>query len=241
MRVLGVVTARGGSKGIPKKNLCLLAEIPLLQYTAEAARAASGLTRVILSTDDPEIAEAGRRLGFDVPFLRPVELARDDTPSIPVIQHAVRYLQRCADAYDAVFVLQPTNPLRRPADIDGPIKLLQRTGADSVISVTDVGHHHPARMKIVNLDGRVTNPPFAEEYEGQPRQLLPKFYLRDGSVYLTRTDVLIEQNSLAGDHCQAWIVPRERACSIDTPWDLLLAEQILARQARPAYEADGIA
>ncbi|MGE3776358.1 MAG: hypothetical protein AB7F89_04175, partial [Pirellulaceae bacterium] len=98
---------------------------------------------------------------------------------------------------------------------------------------------HPARMKFVTPDGRVVDPPFAEQFEGQRRQDLPKLYLREGSVYLTRTRVLMEQNSLKGADCRAWLMPGERACAIDTPYDLWLAEQLLRRQttlAEPSHE-----
>ena len=227
MRVLGIVTARGGSKGIPRKNICLLAGKPLLQYTAEAALAAKRLTLVVLSTDDPEIADVGRKCGLDVPFMRPPELARDDTPTIPVLQDVVRRMEAAGERYDAVLTLQPTNPLRRAADIDGAIELLERSGADSVISFVDTGEKHPARMKLIDAEGRVIDPPFAEQFEGQRRQDLPKLYLREGSIYLTRRDVLMNQNSMKGRDCRAWIIAEDRACNIDTPFDLFLAGQLL--------------
>lgn len=204
---------------------------PLLAYTAEAALAARRLSRVVLSTDDPEIARAGCEWGLEAPFLRPPELARDDTPTLPVLQDAVRRMEEAGDRFDAVLTLQPTNPLRRAADIDGAIELLEETGADSVISFVEVGEKHPARMKYIHPDGRVADPPFAEAFEGQPRQQLPRLYLREGSIYLTRRDVLMEQNSLKGRDCRAWIVPEGRACNIDTPFDLFLAEQILNHDA----------
>ena len=151
MRIVGIITARGGSKGIPQKNICLLRGRPLLAYTADAALAARRLTKVVLSTDDPAIAEVGRACGVDVPFLRPAELARDDTPSIPVVQHAVRWLAEHGEEFDAVCLLQPTNPLRRAEDIDGAIDLLETSGADSVLSFFDVGEKHPARMKLLSV------------------------------------------------------------------------------------------
>jgi CMP-N-acetylneuraminic acid synthetase len=236
LRVLGVVTARGGSKGIPRKNLALLAGKPLLAYTAEAALAARRLARVVLSTDDEEIATLGSKLGLEVPFLRPPELARDDTPSLPVVQDVVRRLEAGGDRYDAIFILQPTNPLRLVSDIDGAIELLERTGADSVISFADVGERHPARMKFIDAEGRVVDPPFAEAFEGQRRQDLARLYLRDGSVYLTRRDVLMDQSSIKGRDCRAWLMPGERACNIDSPLDIFLAEQLL-RYASTRQEA----
>jgi CMP-N-acetylneuraminic acid synthetase len=224
--VLGVVTARGGSKSIPGKNLALLAGKTLLEHTAAAARQARSLARVVLSTDDPAIADAGRTLGLEVPFLRPEALARDDTPTIPVLQDVVRRLEDAGDRFDAVFTLQPTNPLRLPSDIDGAVRLLAQTGADAVIGFTPVGDGHPARMKWIDDDGRVRSPEFAESFEGQPRQQLTPLYLRDGSVYLTRRDVLMDGNSLQGNDCRAWIIPRQRACNIDDPLDLVVCERL---------------
>jgi len=235
MRVLGVVTARGGSKGIPRKNLAPLLGKPLLAYTALAGLAARRLNRVVLSTEDEEIARVGCQWGLETPFLRPAELARDDTPTIPVLQDVVRRLEAAGERYDAIFTLQPTSPLRRPEDIDGAVELLERTGADSVISFVEVGDRHPARMKYIVNGGQVTDPPFSEEFEGQPRQTLPRLYLREGSVYLTRREVLMEQNSLKGRDCRAWIVPEDRAWGVDTAFDLFVAEQILrVRAARAA-------
>jgi CMP-N-acetylneuraminic acid synthetase len=147
---------------------------------------------------------------------------------VPVLQHVVLEL---GESYDAVFTLQPTNPLRRASDIDGAIELLDRTGADSVISFVAVGDKHPARMKQIDADGRVSDPSFAEQLEGQPRQSLPALWLREGSVYLTRIDVLMKQGSLKGTDCRAWKIPEERAVNVDTPFDLWLAEQLLLRDA----------
>lgn len=200
---------------------------PLLAYTAEAALRASQLRRIVLSTDDAEIAEVGRACGIEVPFLRSAHLAGDATPMVPVLQDVVRRLEAAGERYDATFLLQPTNPLRTPGDIDGAVALLERTGADSVISFVDTGERHPARMKVIEDSGRVTDPPFAEPFEGMARQQLPKLYLRDGSVYLTRRDVLMEQGSLKGKDCRAWILPEERAWNIDSPFDLFVVEQMM--------------
>ncbi len=227
VNVLGIVLARGGSKGIPRKNVALLAGRPLLAYTAGPALAARRLNRVVLSTEDAEIAEIGRNLGLEVPFLRPAALAADDTPAIDVLLHAVRALEADGPPVDAVFTLQPTTPLRTAEDIDGAVALLDRTGADSVISFVEVGDRHPARMKYVDAEGRVADPPFAEAVEGQRRQDLPTLYLREGSVYLTRRNVLVDHRSLKGADCRAWIVPADRACNIDEPVDWIIAEALV--------------
>lgn len=227
MEVLGIVTARGGSKGLPRKNIHALCGKPLLQYTAEAALGAKRLARVVLSTENEEIAEVGRRCGLEVPFMRPSALAQDDTPHVPVLQDVVRKLEQTGHIYDAVLTLQPTNPLRLSSDIDGAIELLERTGADSVISFVAVSEKHPARMKFIDHDGRVIDPPFAEKSEGQRRQELPALFLREGSIYLTRRDVLMKHNSIKGQDCRAWVMPQDRACNIDGPFDLFFAEQLL--------------
>jgi CMP-N-acetylneuraminic acid synthetase len=207
---------------------------PLLAYTAEAALRATRLSRIVLSTDDPEIAEVGRGCGIEVPFLRPAHLAGDATPTVPVLQDVVRRLEAGGERYDATFLLQPTNPLRTTGDIDGAIELFESSGADSVISFVDTGERHPARMKIIEESGRVLDPPFAEPFEGMARQQLPKLYLRDGSVYLTRRDVLMNDSSLKGRDCRAWILPEERAWNIDSPFDLFIVEQMMQWGRRAA-------
>ncbi len=231
MNVLGIITARGGSKGIPKKNLLRVGGHSLLEYTVRTANK-SKLSRIILSTDDPEIASHGKSLGVDVPFMRPLALAGDNTPTLPVLQDVVHRLELLDEHYDAIFTLQPTNPLRIASDIDGAIALMQRTNCDSVIGFTDVGECHPARMKYIRPNGRVIDPPFAEEFEGQRRQDLRPLFLRDGAVYLTRRDVLMIKNSIKGDDSRAWLIPKERALNIDEMFDIKRFEWLLSMAQR---------
>lgn len=240
MNVLGIITARGGSKSIPQKNLIEIKGKSLLAYTAEVALQ-SHLSHVILSTDCNQIADAGRSLGVDVPYLRPGHLAQDDTPTIPVLQDAVSRLEENGQHYDAIFTLQPTNPLRIVSDINGSIDLLGQSNADSVISFVDVGERHPARMKYIDDAGRVIDPPFTEQFEGQRRQDLDKLYLRDGSVYLTRRDILMNQNSLKGNDCRAWLMPRQRSCNIDDPFDVFMVQQMVTQNldGYPGHSAAG--
>lgn len=208
---------------MPRKNLKALGGVPLIGWTIRAAREAKRLTRVIVSTDDAEIAAAAKELGADVPFVRPADLATDSARAIPVIQHAVEALERSGDApYDAVLMLQPTTPFRSAADIDAAIEKLEATRADSVISVIDVGGTHPARMKYLEGD-RLIDPPFCEAYENQPRQELKPMYLRNGAIYLTRSAVL-RGGSFKGQDCRALVMPEERSTNIDTLADFRLAE-----------------
>lgn len=226
IRVLGVIPARGGSKGVPGKNVRPLGGQPLIGHTIAAARA-SRLARVILSTDDAEIVRVGNALGVEAPFLRPPELATDGAKSLPVMLHALAACEaEEGRPYDAVMMLQPTTPLRRAADIDGAIELFERTGADSVISVVDVEGHHPARMKYLEGD-RLVDPPFAEAYENQPRQELAPMYIRNGAIYLTRRDVLVG-GSFKGRDCRGWIMPAELSVNIDNALDFAYAAWLLA-------------
>lgn len=227
MRVLAIIPARGGSKGIPGKNIRLLAGKPLLQYTADAARAAKRLTRVILSTEDPEIAEVGRRCGLDVPFLRPAGLAQDDTPSLPVLQHAVRVLEEAGERYDAICLLQPTNPLRRSHDIDACIELLDTTGADCVVTVLAVPAEHNPHWVYFRDDQGFLRFSTGEDAPIPRRQLLPPAFHREGSVYVTRRDVLMEHNSLYGSKVAGFLIEPSRSVNLDTLEDWARAEAML--------------
>jgi CMP-N,N'-diacetyllegionaminic acid synthase len=233
MRVLGIVTARGGSRSIPMKNIVPLAGRPLLAYTADAVRGSRLLSKTVLSTDDPEIARVGTECGLEVPFLRPAMLARDETPTVPVLQFVVLELEKMGEKFDAVMTLQPTSPLRLSSDIDGAIELMERTGADSVVSCTEVGFKHPARMKVVDEDGRMHDSPFSHLFSGTRRQGWDPYYVVEGAVYLTSIDLLMAHNSIRGADCRAWLIPPERACDIDSQSDLIFAEQVLkSRLAR---------
>jgi CMP-N-acetylneuraminic acid synthetase len=224
LKVLGLIPARGGSKAIPDKNIVTVNGKPLIAYTILAAAEAKRLTRFIVSTDSERIAAVCLKLGSEVPFLRPTELARDDTPTLPVVLHALDYLK---EAYDAVMILQPTSPLRSSDDIDSAVQMLEADPmADSVISVLKVGDNHPARMKFIH-DGVLVDPPFAEKIEGQRRQDLPELYLRNGAIYLTRTTVIREQGSLKGKKSLALVMPEIRSVNIDFPIDLVVAEALL--------------
>lgn len=223
MRILGVIPARGGSKGVPHKNIRPLAGKPLIVHTIEAARA-SRLSKVIVSTDDESIAEVARRAGALVPFVRPADLASDSAKSMDVAIHALKTMEaEDAIQYDAVMLLQPTTPFRSVEDINNAIdKLSGNPEADSVISVVDVEGHHPARMKYIE-DGRLVDPPFVEAYENQNRQELRPMFIRNGAVYLTRRETLL-QRSYKGKVSLALIMPGELSINIDTLRDFDLAE-----------------
>ena len=217
-RVLAVIPARGGSKGVPGKNTRPLAGIPLIAHTIRAA-AESRLTRTIVSTDDDDIARVAREYGADVPFLRPPELATDSAKSIDVMRHALHEID---EDYDALMMLQPTTPMRQSSHIDESLALLEGSGADSVISVVDVEGHHPARMKYIR-DGRLVDPVFCEAVENQPRQELEPMYIRNGAIYLSRTFV-IRAGGFKGRDCRPLVMSAECSINIDTELDFALVE-----------------
>lgn len=228
MRVLGVIPARGGSKGVPRKNIVELAGKPLLGWTIDAAHQ-SRLMRTILTTDDEEIAQVGKQYGVDVPFLRPLGLATDSARAIPVLLHALAECEKTDGRYDALMMLQPTSPMRLAVDIDAAMTLLHGDpDADAVISVTPVGGHHPARMKYIEGDVLI-DPPFCEAYENQPRAELRPMVIRNGAIYLVRRDVLVEQQSLKGQCCLGMVIPERRSINIDTPFDLELAAWLMSK------------
>ncbi len=235
MKVLGIITARGGSKGLPGKNLRVLGGKPLLAYTIDSARASGALDRIILSTDDQAIADAGRALGCDVPFLRPGELARDETPHLPVIQHAVRWLEERVYRPDAIMILQPTSPFRAPEDISAAVDLLRSSGADSVVSVSAIAAHaHPMRALRVDAAGEAvlfaTGEPVRRRINR--RQDLPEAWLMNGAIYACLTGVLFAAApSLYGDRVMAYRMPADRAISIDDQDDWDAAERALVRHA----------
>jgi CMP-N-acetylneuraminic acid synthetase len=229
MRILGLIPARGGSKGVPRKNIKLLCGRPLLAYTAEAALASRLISRVILSTEDEEIAQIGQRFGVEVPFLRPAELARDETPMLPVAQHAVRFLEERNDHFDAVCLLQPTNPLRSAEDIDACIQLLESGQADAVVTTLAVpAEHNPHWVYFRDAQGLLC----LSTGESTPiprRQDLPTAVHREGSVYVTRRETLMEKNSFYGARLLGHEMRPERSVNIDTPNDWRRAEQLISQ------------
>jgi CMP-N,N'-diacetyllegionaminic acid synthase len=232
LNVLGLVTARGGSKGLPGKNLRPLAGKPLIAYTIEAASASGALHRIVLSTDDAGIAAAGRASGCDVPFMRPSELARDETPHLPVVQHAVRWLDE-HEGYkpDAVMILQPTSPLRQPEHIRESVALLERSGADSVVGVCPVpDHDHPMRTVSIDPSGLatlfVTGEPLGSRINR--RQDMPRAWTMNGAIYLLRASLLsAAEPGLYGARTAAYIMSPASGISIDSLADWAAAERAL--------------
>jgi CMP-N-acetylneuraminic acid synthetase len=234
MKVLAVVPARGGSMTLPRKNVLAFCGKPLIAYSIEAAQAArqSGapIERIVVSTDDAEIAEVSRRFGAEVPFLRPAELSRSDSPTLPVVQHAVRWLEDDAGTrYDWILLLQPTSPLRTADDLQGALALAGKPGTTAVIGVTDANASHPAKLKLVV--GGVLKPYLGDSLQQPARQDFGfDVYKTNGAIYLTRRDTLMEENSFYGSCARAFMMPPERSIDIDTRLDFEMAEFLWRRR-----------
>jgi CMP-N,N'-diacetyllegionaminic acid synthase len=224
--ILGIVPARGGSKAIPRKNLALLANKPLLAWTMEVALEAALLDRLVISTDDPEIAEVGKKLGAEAPFLRPTELASDTSTSMDVILHALRWFadnENYRPHY--VLLLQPTSPLRTATDIRESIKLALTKHADSVVSVCET-HQHALWMKGVNEEGRLVDL-YPQSAAPTRRQDLPPVFALNGAIYLALRTFLLSERTFISDRTYPYVMPENRSLDVDTPWDLYLANLIL--------------
>lgn len=227
IRILGLVPARGGSKGVPGKNVRPLAGHTLLEYTARAARESGVLDRVVLSTDSPEIADAGRRAGLEVPFMRPAILAADETPMVPVIEHALAQVSKDGWSPDIVVLLQPTSPLRRPDHIRDAVAMLRDTGADSVVTVVEVPRHLSPDY-VMRIEGGRLEPFLPDGARVTRRQDARPAYSRDGTVYAFRRSTIERTGGIYGDDCRPLLIDARDSLSIDSVADWDEAERLLA-------------
>lgn len=227
MKTLGLIPARGGSKGIPGKNIKLLHGKPLLQYTFESARNSKLLSRVILSSDDPEIIAVAEGLGLEVPFQRPAALAADATSSLTVIKHALQFFAEKGENFDAVCLLQPTTPFRRNGLIDEAIDRFIAGGFDSLISVREVPAEFNPHWTFEEDKSGSLKLATGEKQIISRRQDLPKAYHRDGAIYLTKTEVILEQYSLYGDKIGFIDTTEDPYVNIDTIQDWEEAERLV--------------
>ncbi|SEP70685.1 N-acylneuraminate cytidylyltransferase [Ectothiorhodospira magna] len=222
MKLLAIIPARGGSKGISRKNIKPLAGKPLIGWTIDQAMQANSIDRLIVSTEDEEIASVARQMGVDVPFMRPAALAEDDTPGIFPVLHALEHLPD----YDWVLLLQPTSPLRTAEDIEGIVKLcLSSPESTSAVSICHVDKH-PYWMYSKDASGTLY-PLIPDRPEITRRQELPDAYALNGALYLARTDWLIRNRSFLGKETLGYLMPQERSIDLDTPLDWQLAEYFI--------------
>jgi len=226
MKILGLIPARGGSKGIPNKNRKELGGKPLMQYTIDAALGSKMLSRVIFSSEDKTLIKLAEKLGVEVPFIRPEELSEDTSGSIEVVQHALDFVSKNGEQYDAVCLLQVTTPFRSSQFIDNAITTFIKNGNDSLISVQKVPHHYNPHW-VFEADNETLKIATGEKEIIKRRQDLPDTFIRDGSIYITKTDVLQKQNSFFGNSISYLESDPSKHVNIDTMEDWVKAEQLL--------------
>ena len=222
--ILGLIPARGGSKGLPRKNIKPLLGKPLIAWTIEQALASKYLDRVVVSTDDKEIAEISKKYGAEIPFIRPKELAEDNAKGIDVVLHAIDWLMKNdrRKQYDLIMLLQPTSPLRKTEDIDKAIELLFLKEVKAIVSVCEV-EHHPLWANTLPKDRCMKNF-IRQEIMDKNRQELPLFYRLNGAIYLAYCNYIKQCKSFIGKETFAYIMPKSRSADVDNKIDFELAE-----------------
>ncbi len=225
-KVLAIIPARGGSKGIPKKNIKAVSGKPLINYTIEAAKECKYIDKVIVSTDDKEIAEVSMRAGAIVPFLRPDELATDEAKTIDVVLHAVEFYERKAERYDIIVLLQPTSPLRTGEDIQKALEYFIRKGEKSVVSISEVDDH-PLLIRQFGEDSELVK--LLDEDSTVRRQDMKKYYRINGAIYINSMSELNENTSF-NDNMMGYVLAKEHSIDVDNPEDLVMAEYFLSKK-----------
>ncbi len=227
-KILGIIPARGGSKGVPGKNIRILGTRPLLSYTLESALKSRHLDTLLVTTDHPDIAQLARSYPpVDVPFIRPAHLAADDTPLLPVIQHALTYYEAIGRYFDLVCLLQPTTPFRPEGLIDQCIEAMLRLKACSLVTIRPIPHqYHPFWSYRFSKKERIQ--PVTSHFVHR-RQELPPTYYRDGMIYLSSVG-LLKTGTLLGSHPVGFVNHNSAAVNIDSMQDWLLAETLLGHE-----------
>lgn len=219
--ILAIIAARGGSKGVPRKNIRFAGGKPLIAWIIEAAKTSSYIDRLILSCDDHEIIKTAEDYGCEVPFVRPKELARDDSSVSDVILHAMEKIP----GYDYVMLLQPTSPLTREQDIDGCIESIIALNSESMVSVTEP-EKSPYWMFEMESNSRL-KPVMGNEYLNRRRQDLPSIFIPTGAIYIARSEWFMEKKSFYSESTTGYKIPNERSLDIDTEFDLKLLEVLI--------------
>ncbi len=221
-KIMAIIPARGGSKGLPRKNIMLLDGKPLIAYTIIVAKKSHIFDRIIVSTDNNEIAEIAKKYGAEVPFIRPTELATDKADSMDVVIHALKWFKEKGKKFDYIMKLQPTSPLRTVQDLIKSMELIIEKDGDSVISVSEC-EHHPLWSNKLDPDLKMSNF-IDEDIKGKNRQELPKYYRVNGVIFISKVDTLLNTTDWYGEKSYAYIMDSKRALDIDSEIDFYLAE-----------------
>ena len=225
-RILAIIPARGGSKGIPKKNIIDLLGKPLLYYSVKSAKESKYIDKVIISTDDKEIAEVGKQLGADVPFLRPEEISGDKAKSIDAFIHAIKELEKLEEKYDYILLLQNTSPLRQSWHIDEAIEKLIESNERNLVSVSEVTEH-PCIMRTLNEKNETNN--LMNMSGNMRRQDFPPIYLVNGAIYIQKNDEYLNLDTNLNGGKLAYVMAREYSVDIDEYLDLDIATHYLKK------------
>ena len=225
MALIALIPARGGSKGIPKKNIKLLSGKPLIYWTIQAALKSKFVDEVVVSTDDKNIAQVAKECGASIPFTRPKELASDNSSSMSVVKHAINNIKNI----DNILLLQPTSPLRTSEDIDEVINLQKHSQMESVVSIS-LSSKHPAWMFSLSKDNTLKN--FYKFKPDQRRQDLADIYVLNGSIYLATKSFLEINNSFITSATFGYLMPPERSVDIDNEFDWELAEFLMNKRKK---------
>lgn len=223
MDICTIITARGGSKGIPRKNIKLLNNKPVIAYSIEESLNCNLINKTYVTTEDEEISKISRKYGAEI-IKRPIDLAADDSTSVDVILHSLEYLESKNNLPDFFILLQPTSPLRIKEDIENSIKLFTDNDCDAVISVCEIDH---ASMLSFSIENNYLTPNCDESFLGTPRQKLPKFYYPNGAIYVTTPDSIRKYKTFHPKKTVPYLMPKERSVDLDTLFDFKFAEFLL--------------
>lgn len=230
-KILGLILARGGSKGIKEKNIIKLCGKPLIAWTINSALKSTKLTEVMLSTDSPKIAKIGKKLGVNVPFLRPSKYAKDNSSSVDAIEHAIRWLKKRGKIYKFVTLLEPTSPLRDHKDIDKAVSKIIKSKADSLVSVSKAESLNPAYLyKKSKTDKIIPFKFYNKKYIR--RQNAETVYFLEGSIYISKVLTLLKRKTFCHKNTLMYEVPKWKSIEIDDSLDLILAKAIIKNKKK---------
>lgn len=226
-RILAIIPARGGSKGLPEKNIKHLRGRPLIAYTIEQAKTSKYIDEIFVSTDNELIANTAKEFGISVPFLRPAELAKDTSSSMDVVEHVLSHFENRNTFYDYIVLLEPTSPLRKKDDIDNAIQLaISNESADGIISLGEVHMEHPMIVKKVNKNGNIIS--YIDEVKKiSQRQQADKAYFPYGVIYMIKTEVFKREKSFYTNNIMPYFIERWQNYEVDDIFDFIAIEAIL--------------